>query len=143
MRSETVVDAVADRLNVEKGTYLCLIGHLRSHGSRLLPSHSFYQHPTGSVLDRDADGMAVKLALGETFLVAENREFFKKEGIDLSVLDGARGNKGGKTATARIKTTILVKNLPYSTSQVCSKRRCLMIGEPRLIPLSLCYLLPG
>ena len=92
VRSDTVVDAVADRLNVEKG----------------------------AVLDREGDGMAVRLALGETFLVAENREFFKKEGVDLSALEGARGSKGG-AATARSKTTILVKNLPYSTSQVCKR----------------------
>ena len=103
LRGETVVDAVADRLGVAKG----------------------------QVLDREGEGMAVKLALGETFLLAENREFFRKEGVDLSVLEGAAsasasagasktGKKGAPSKPApvvRSKTTILVKNLPYSTSQ--------------------------
>lgn len=102
LRGETVVDAVADRLGLAKG----------------------------QVLDREGEGMAVKLALGETFLLAENREFFRKEGVDLSVLEGAAataasaaaGGKAQKGAAkpapvVRSKTTILVKNLPYSTSQ--------------------------
>ena len=104
LRSETVVEAVADRLQLEKG----------------------------QVLDREGGGMAVKLALGETFLLAENREFFKKEGVDLTVLESAaaqqarrkqlqaaKGGAGAAVAAAvlRSKTTLLVKNLPYSTTQ--------------------------
>jgi multiple RNA-binding domain-containing protein 1 len=69
----------------------------------------------GAVLDREGEGMAVRLALGETFLLAENRQFFETEGVDLGALEGAKGGKGPKQ---RSKTTILVKNLPYTTSQV-------------------------
>ncbi|GAB5029749.1 rna-binding protein 19 [Nannochloropsis oceanica] len=102
LRSETVVEAVADRLQLEKG----------------------------QVLDRDGGEMAVKLALGETFLLAENREFFKNEGVDLTVLESAaaqqarrkqqqaaKGNGGAVATVSRSKTTLLVKNLPYSTTQ--------------------------
>lgn len=99
LRSETVVEAVAERLRLEKG----------------------------QVLDREGGDMAVKLALGETFLLAENREFFQKEGVDLTVLESAaaqqvrrkqlsQGARGGPTIS-RSKTTILVKNLPYSTTE--------------------------
>jgi multiple RNA-binding domain-containing protein 1 len=71
----------------------------------------------GEVLDKEGGGMAVKLALGETFMVAENREFFEKEGVDLTALEGAQA-ANGRTTIARSNTTILVKNLPYSTTEV-------------------------
>jgi multiple RNA-binding domain-containing protein 1 len=42
----------------------------------------------GAVLDRDSSNMAVRLAVGETTLLAENKEFFDKEGVDLRALEG-------------------------------------------------------
>lgn len=58
--------------------------------------------------------MAVRLALGETLLVKENKEYFEKEGVDLSVLESTKGKRSGKGAEERSSTVILVKNLPYS-----------------------------
>ena len=49
---------------------------------------------------------AVRLALGETQLVAETRNFLEEQGVSLDAFEGS--SKGG----ARSKTTILVKNLP-------------------------------
>lgn len=45
----------------------------------------------GAVLDRDSSNMAVRLAVGETTLLAENKEFFDKEGVDLRALEGQTG----------------------------------------------------
>jgi hypothetical protein len=38
------------------------------------------------VLDREAGDMAVRLALGETQLIAENKDYFRREGVDLDAL---------------------------------------------------------
>lgn len=59
------------------------------------------------MLNADADNMAVRLALAETQIVNETKEFFEKHGI---VLD----NFGKKE---RSETIILVKNIPYGTSE--------------------------
>ncbi|CAM9923864.1 unnamed protein product, partial [Phaeothamnion confervicola] len=85
VRSDTVVDALAHRLGVAKG----------------------------EVLDREESDMALRLALAETQLVRENKEYFQLEGVDLSALDGGRGEGGARPA--RSDTVILVKNLPFST----------------------------
>lgn len=50
----------------------------------------------------------VRLALGETQLVMETREFLQNEGICLDVF--------GQPNVQRSKTTIIVKNLPVGTS---------------------------
>ncbi|CAM9503853.1 unnamed protein product [Choristocarpus tenellus] len=59
--------------------------------------------------------MAVRLALGETHLVRENKEYFEKEGIDLSALESLKTNKTNGKGLERSGTVILVKNLPYTT----------------------------
>ncbi|CAM9175481.1 unnamed protein product [Discosporangium mesarthrocarpum] len=84
VRGDTVVDSLADRLGVGKG----------------------------DILDKDEGDMAVRLALGETSLVLENKEYFEKEGVDLSALESS---KTKEKAAQRSATVILVKNLPYTT----------------------------
>lgn len=59
--------------------------------------------------------MAVRLAVGETQLLRENKEYFEEEGVDLSALESSKGKGVGKGAELRSSTVILVKNLPYST----------------------------
>lgn len=54
--------------------------------------------------------LAVRLALGETQILQENKEYFQSHGVDISALESA--TSGNKT-TKRSGTTILVKNLPY------------------------------
>eukprot|EP00041_Stephanoeca_diplocostata_P031429 m.978405 g.978405 ORF g.978405 m.978405 type:complete len:991 (+) comp23957_c0_seq1:104-3076(+) len=80
MRSDTVVDAMASSYGVDKA----------------------------AVLDKDSKGsMAVRLALGETHIVAENKLFLQSEGVRLDAFD--------TRANGRSKTTILVKNTPFDT----------------------------
>lgn len=73
--------------------------------------------------------MAVRLALGETHLVKENKEYFEKEGVDISVLESAKAKGGGKGAEERSSTVILVKNLPYSTEAVELAKRFGAFGD--------------
>ncbi|KAI8645694.1 hypothetical protein BD408DRAFT_411386 [Parasitella parasitica] len=79
MSADAIAESIADRLGVDKS----------------------------EVLNADADNMAVRLALAETQIVNETKEFFEKHGI---VLD----NFGRKE---RSETIILVKNIPYGTSE--------------------------
>lgn len=58
-------------------------------------------------MNADADNMAVRLALAETQIVNETKEFFEKHGIVLDTF----GKK------ERSETIILVKNIPYGTSE--------------------------
>ncbi|CAO3634886.1 unnamed protein product [Cunninghamella blakesleeana] len=59
------------------------------------------------LLNAEADNVAVRLALAETQIIAETKEFLEKHGI---VLD----NFGKKD---RSQTVILVKNIPYGTTE--------------------------
>ena len=52
---------------------------------------------------------AVRMALGETQLVAETREFMEAHGVNLEVFE--------KTTLKRSKNVILVKNLPFGTTE--------------------------
>ncbi|GAC98704.1 RNA recognition motif containing protein [Pseudozyma hubeiensis SY62] len=83
MSSDAVASSIADRLGVSKPDIL---------------------NPGA---DGGADNAAVRLALAETRIIQETKEFFSQEGIDVDAFDG----KG-----ARSDTTILVKNIPYGTS---------------------------
>lgn len=73
--------------------------------------------------------MAVRLAVGETHLVKENKEYFEKEGVDLSVLESSKGKGRGKGAEERSRTVILVKNLPYSTDAAELAKRFGAFGD--------------
>eukprot|EP00049_Salpingoeca_infusionum_P025432 m.19245 g.19245 ORF g.19245 m.19245 type:complete len:891 (+) comp7999_c1_seq1:98-2770(+) len=82
MRQDAVADAVADELGVSKADLLAA--------------------DSGS-------GMAVQLALAETKLVQENKDFLKRNGVVLSAFD--------TRVTGRSNTVILAKNLPYGSSE--------------------------
>ncbi|KAF7722066.1 Multiple RNA-binding domain-containing protein 1 [Apophysomyces ossiformis] len=79
MSSDAIAESIADRLGVAKS----------------------------DVLNAEADNMAVRLALAETQIITETKEFFEKHGIVLDTF----GKK------ARSETVILVKNFPYGTSE--------------------------
>lgn len=75
----------------------------------------------GDIMDKENGNMAVRLAIGETMLVKENKDFFAEEGVDLNAIEGALV-KTGQTAAAKQKverstTVILVKNLPHTTEE--------------------------
>ena len=54
--------------------------------------------------------MAVRMAIGETNVIAENKAYFAEHGVDIGVLESATSSK---KAEKRSDTTILVKNLPF------------------------------
>lgn len=77
----------------------------------------------GEIMDKENGNMAVRLAIGETMLVKENKDFFAREGVDLNAIEGALVKKGTEAANAKSKkverssTVILVKNLPHTTDE--------------------------
>jgi len=76
-----VVSSVADRMNISKA----------------------------DILNPESDNAAVKLALAETHVIQETKNFLEAHGVVLSALDGA-------ARVVRSDTTILVKNIPYGTA---------------------------
>ena len=84
LRGDAVVDNLSDRLNMSKGDVLDVKDGISSGNA------------------------AVRLALGETHIIAENKEYFLRYGVDLTSTE--------KDNVKRSKTTILVKNLPFDTS---------------------------
>jgi len=97
VRGDAVVDNLAERLGLRKGDIL-------------------------GVKDKLSSGdAAVRLALGETQIIEENREYFRQHGVDMEALVSANEPSGGgdsSSATStkkRSKTAILVKNLPFDT----------------------------
>lgn len=93
VRGDAVVDSLADRLGLKKGDILNVKEGLSSGDA------------------------AVRLALGETQVIEENRAYFKEHGIDMEALVSAKPNDSSKTAETmkRSTTSLLVKNLPYDT----------------------------
>lgn len=61
--------------------------------------------------DDGGDSAAVRLALAETRVIQETKEFLEREGVNVSAFED--GKAGKKT---RSDTTILVKNIPYGTT---------------------------
>ena len=59
------------------------------------------------ILDANSENMAVKLALAETNIINETKEYLEKEGVVLS----AFGTK------KRSNTVIIVKNIPSTTTE--------------------------
>ena len=58
--------------------------------------------------DQGQQSAAVRLALGETQIVAETRTFLEEQGVSLDAF--------GKPPTKRSKTVLIIKNLPAGTS---------------------------
>lgn len=85
MSADAVASSIADRLGVSKSDIL---------------------NPGA---DGGPDNAAVRLALAETRIIQETREFFSQEGINVDAF--GTGAKAGRS-----DTTMLVKNIPYGTS---------------------------
>ena len=69
-----------------------------------------YSTRKSSILDSESGhSVAVRMALGETQLVTETREFLEAQGVKLDVFEQKRPK--------RSSTVILVKNLPHDTKQ--------------------------
>eukprot|EP00118_Oscarella_pearsei_P009093 m.50323 g.50323 ORF g.50323 m.50323 type:complete len:949 (+) comp34064_c0_seq16:20-2866(+) len=69
-----------------------------------------YATPKGKVLDPEtSQSLAVRMALGETEVIQETKDFLQSHGIELNAFEG--------TVKERSKTVILVKNLPFETME--------------------------
>jgi multiple RNA-binding domain-containing protein 1 len=90
VRGDAVVDNLAEKLGLRKGDLL------------------------GVKDDLSSGDAAVRLALGETQIIEENREYFRSHGIDMDVLVSAH-SIGKEESAKRSKSAILVKNLPFDT----------------------------
>jgi multiple RNA-binding domain-containing protein 1 len=101
VRGDTVVDNLADRLGLRKGDVLGVKDGLSSGDA------------------------AVRLALGETQIIEENRVYFKKHGVDMEALVSPVGEADKHK---RSNTSVLVKNLPYDT-KVEELMKLFHIGE--------------
>ena len=88
VRGDAVVDNLATRLGLRKGDILDVKDGL------------------------SAGDAAVRLALGETAIIEENRKYFSEHGIDMEALVGFSGPENPQ----RSKSSVLVKNLPADTT---------------------------
>jgi len=95
VRGDAVVDNLSDRLGLAKGDILNVKDDLSSGGA------------------------AVRLALGETQIIEENRDYFQEHGIDMNILVSGSSGRGVLKLhdVKRSKEMILVKNLPYDTTE--------------------------
>ncbi|RAL37707.1 hypothetical protein DM860_000401 [Cuscuta australis] len=87
MRQDTVVENIARRLGVSKS----------------------------DLLDKEASDLAVRIALGETKVIADTKQSLVKAGINVSSLEEFAAGKSDNIK--RSNHVILVKNLPYSSSE--------------------------
>ncbi|CAI5733436.1 unnamed protein product [Hyaloperonospora brassicae] len=74
----------------------------------------------GEIMDKEQSNLAVRLAIGETMLVKENKDFFAREGLDLNAIEGALVKKPSQQQSTKIErstTVILIKNLPHTAEE--------------------------
>lgn len=89
MRSDTVAEAVAAHFGVSKS----------------------------ELLDAQAPDMAVRLALGETQVVAQTKSSLADAGVNISALEASAVAGRSGNGVPRSSTVLLIKNLPYSTDK--------------------------
>jgi multiple RNA-binding domain-containing protein 1 len=108
VRSDTVIDSLSDKW-------------VKSHSSLCISFHHCsirYGISRGDILDTDGVGggeLAVRLAIGETQVIQENKEYFSSHGVDFDSLESALSSSKSKSSkpTERSTTTLLIKNLPH------------------------------
>ncbi|KAK9764444.1 Multiple RNA-binding domain-containing protein 1 [Basidiobolus ranarum] len=79
MSSDAIADSIADRLNVAKS----------------------------DILNPDADNLAVRMAMAETHIITETKDYLEEHGICLDAF----------AKKERSDTVILVKNIPFGTAE--------------------------
>uniref|UniRef100_A0A0D9W9B7 RRM domain-containing protein n=1 Tax=Leersia perrieri TaxID=77586 RepID=A0A0D9W9B7_9ORYZ len=67
------------------------------------------------LLDREADDLAVRIALGETHVIAETKKYLSRSGVNVDALEELASKRNEKFK--RSNHVILVKNLPYSSCE--------------------------
>jgi multiple RNA-binding domain-containing protein 1 len=65
-----------------------------------------------SLLDKNSSNMAVTLAKAETIIINQTKTWMQQQGIDLDLLE-----KTNRKECKRSRTTLLVKNIPFSTKE--------------------------
>lgn len=66
-------------------------------------------------LDREADDLAVRIALGETQIIAETKKGLTNAGVNVASLEELASKK--TEGVKRSNHVLLVKNLPYSATE--------------------------
>ncbi|KAJ1911504.1 Multiple RNA-binding domain-containing protein 1 [Mycoemilia scoparia] len=90
MNADAVADSISNRLNISKADLL--------------------ENDEGSV------NPAVRLALAETHIIAETKQYFEENGVNLEAFESMGKHKVGGGKPPRSDTVILVKNVPYGTT---------------------------
>lgn len=67
------------------------------------------------LLNPEADDLAVRMALGETHIIAETKKTLSSEGVNIEILEDLASGKVEKMK--RSNHVLLIKNLPFSTSE--------------------------
>lgn len=67
------------------------------------------------MLEREADDLAVRIALGETQVVADTKKALLSAGVNIAALEEFASKKNNNIK--RSNRIILVKNLPYGSSE--------------------------
>ncbi|XP_066348229.1 uncharacterized protein [Miscanthus floridulus] len=67
------------------------------------------------LLDREADDLAVRIALGETHVIAETKKFLSRSGVNVAALEELASKRNEKFK--RSNHVILVKNLPFNSAE--------------------------
>ncbi|XP_028804879.1 multiple RNA-binding domain-containing protein 1 [Neltuma alba] len=67
------------------------------------------------LLDQEANDLAVRIALGETQVIAETKKALKNAGVNVESLEEFANGK--KVGVKRSNHVLLVKNLPYGSSE--------------------------
>lgn len=87
MRADTVVENIARKYGISKSDFL----------------------------DREADDLAVRIALGETQIIAETKKALTNAGVNVGSLEELGSGKA--EGLKRSNHVLLVKNLPYSSTE--------------------------
>jgi len=67
------------------------------------------------LLEREADDLAVRIALGETQIVADTKKSLSSAGVNITALEEFASKKNDNSK--RSNHVLLVKNLPYGSSE--------------------------
>lgn len=78
-----------------------------------------YGVPKSEMMDPDSSDLPVRMALGETWVVAETKRGLEEAGCNVAALEEAAkaAGSGASKAVERSTTALVVKNIPYSTTE--------------------------
>ncbi|GMH38972.1 hypothetical protein BSKO_06870 [Bryopsis sp. KO-2023] len=72
------------------------------------------------LMDRDASDLGVRMALGETQIIAKTKDALGDAGVSVEKMEeaaAAAGKASSSVSVSRSSTTLLIKNLPYMTER--------------------------